>query len=472
MNQCHLIVLKKKRQGTFRTLVTYRGKFSLHFILLNFACSQIQLSHEHRKPKNLGTELKTVASRDCNGPMIHAEVQEGKTSMKQRQFFRRYGATTSCSVRMALATKNCGQREDPNIRDLFYGDSWFASFKTAKAISEECDSEFVGIVKTAHKGYPKAYIEAKMKDWPPGTHLVLECIRTIRKYYAIGYKYSKRKILCFITTEKAGHTLPGDSYCAKWVDGNNNVSFRYVDRPHIISQFFKHSNQIDKHNHARQSELAIEENVVTVCGYFRLYCTYLGITVTDAWKLYRHNLGERNGYKNISIKQFANILCKQLLHNSFSDITREDTHHPNLPSLHAQNSPPSRTSLSFPTSIVQEDATTVSSLGTSSALGTHRQIGPGKFIPGNYKAPHDGATLVNYKRKTTTGRGSFSRHRTKRGKCRLKGCKNNSTPMQCSYCDKHFCDPNGKHGRQCFHIHKESMIQMELDNHWYNIQHN
>ena len=161
--------------------------------------------------------------------MIHAEVQEGKLYMKDRPYFRQYGATASCSVRMALATAHCGQREDTNIRQLFYGDSWFASFRTAAAITEECDAEFVGIIKTAHKGYPKAYIESKMKTWPPGTHIVLECSKNVSKYYAVGYKYSKRKIICFITTERAGHTLPGQSYCAKWVDGNNHVSFRYVD---------------------------------------------------------------------------------------------------------------------------------------------------------------------------------------------------------------------------------------------------
>ena len=30
-----------------------------------------------RKPKSLGTELKTVASTSANGQIIHAEIQEG-----------------------------------------------------------------------------------------------------------------------------------------------------------------------------------------------------------------------------------------------------------------------------------------------------------------------------------------------------------------------------------------------------------
>ena len=394
--------------------------------------------------------------------------------MKDRPYFRQYGATASCSVRMALATAHCGQREDTNIRQLFYGDSWFASFRTAAAITEECDAEFVGIIKTAHKGYPKAYIESKMKTWPPGTHIVLECSKNVSKYYAVGYKYSKRKTICFIITERAGHTLPGQSYCAKWVDGNNHVSFRYIDRPHVISQFFQHSNQIDKHNHARQSELALEENIVTHCGYFRLYCTYLGITVTDAWKLYKHSIGSRNNNKHISINQFANIICKQLLENTFSDRAQEETHMPNLASLPSATDPHSRTALSFPTSIIQEDNTTVSSLGTSSAIGTMRQIGPGKFVPGKYKAPHDNATLINRNIQTTTGRGSFSKHRTKRNRCKSEPCKkkNTLTPTQCSYCDLHFCDFRARHQRQCFNTHREQMIAIEVDNHWHNIQNN
>ena len=73
-------------------------------------------------------------------------------------------------------------------------------------------------------------------------------------------------------------------------------------------------------------------------------------------------VGQEIEYKNISINQFSNILCKQLLHNTFSNMAVEETHMPNLGSLVSQANPTSRTSLSFPTSTVQEDATTVSNL--------------------------------------------------------------------------------------------------------------
>ena len=43
------------------------------------------LSFIFRKPEPLGTELKTVASKKNNGPIIFAEIQEGKMPMKAKE---------------------------------------------------------------------------------------------------------------------------------------------------------------------------------------------------------------------------------------------------------------------------------------------------------------------------------------------------------------------------------------------------
>ena len=45
------------------------------------------ISYILRKPEPLGTELKTVASTGSNGPIIYAEIQEGKEAMKTKSFF-------------------------------------------------------------------------------------------------------------------------------------------------------------------------------------------------------------------------------------------------------------------------------------------------------------------------------------------------------------------------------------------------
>jgi hypothetical protein len=36
------------------------------------------------------------------------------------------------------------------------------------------EHHFVGVVKTAHKNFPKVFLEQTMSDWPGGTYLVMK----------------------------------------------------------------------------------------------------------------------------------------------------------------------------------------------------------------------------------------------------------------------------------------------------------
>ena len=48
-----------------------------------------------------------------------------------------------------------------------------------------------------------------------------------------------------------GGEQSGTPYEAKWLDPNGRMASRMIPRPHMLSEYFKHSNQIDKYNHAR-----------------------------------------------------------------------------------------------------------------------------------------------------------------------------------------------------------------------------
>ena len=63
-------------------------------------------------------------------------------------------------------------------------------------------------------------LETKMGGWPSGIHLVMEMTKNTNKYYAIGYTYSSKKIISFISTSQ-GHTNAGEPHVANWVDRNN-----------------------------------------------------------------------------------------------------------------------------------------------------------------------------------------------------------------------------------------------------------
>jgi len=309
------------------------------------------LSHILRKPEDLGTEFKTVATVILN-IMLGLEIARSKDDLNGREFVDTLKKkTTACSVRLmkmssqrALFKKEEAQRENsmrthasgtlqpetpgqkPVINsdasdDCFLGDSWFGSVATAlamkKALPEKCSS--ITQIKTAHSRYPKAFLEKEMKNWPGGSHLVLEAIIENERLFAVGYKYSKRKNLCFLFNEGASSTEPGTPYVAKWMDENGNRRMREVPRPECCATYFQHSNVIDVLNQQRQKELRLEKFWVTTDGFFRLFTTVFGICVVDCWNGYRFHLDSGHRHKNCELMEYVNMLAMDLIHNDESD---------------------------------------------------------------------------------------------------------------------------------------------------------
>jgi hypothetical protein len=241
----------------------------------------------------------------------------------------------ACTICGVEATEHCGQwiaggeessSEDDNNRwysvpmDIFTGDSWFASVKTADQVAKQGHA-FFGPVKTATKLFPLKGIENIMKDWPGGTYIVFEG-RTLagNELAAIGYKYNSRKCLAFIMTKTAGSTVPGVPYHAHFADVHNNLTSRAVARPEIVSEYFWQSNVIDKHNHVWQGELQLEKFWVVQDCWFRIIMTFIGITVTDAWKAFKFSIGSDHPDKKseISVVDFANRIAYNCCNNPYS----------------------------------------------------------------------------------------------------------------------------------------------------------
>ena len=60
---------------------------------------------------------------------------------------------------------------------------------------------FIGIVKTYTYLFPNDWLEKSMKDWPYLSHLFMESIKYGICLCYVGYKYSSKKVLYFISTE-------------------------------------------------------------------------------------------------------------------------------------------------------------------------------------------------------------------------------------------------------------------------------
>lgn len=167
------------------------------------------ISYIRRKPEPLGTEFKVSACTETKC-ILYLEIQRGRDAMRAAEGSNEHGCTAACSLRLVKGSMNCGQEKGQHsVRNIFLGDSWFASIKTAQIVYQE-GHEFIGIIKTAHAGYPKAEIEQLMAKWPGGSSIVLETTGPDNvKLRAVGYKYNSRQALCFVLTENAGGTQNG-----------------------------------------------------------------------------------------------------------------------------------------------------------------------------------------------------------------------------------------------------------------------
>ena len=297
------------------------------------------ISFISRKPQPLGTEFKVVCDSKT-GIMLYVELQRGKKGMENAKYNNEMIKTAACTARLIEETKRekKDQHSDADLSDsdnevltkttkkeTYYADAWFGSVDSVVAAMDQ-GCHLICVIKTCHNRYPKKWIEEKMDKWPPGSHLLLESKIEGKKMYAIGYKYCKRKVLCFLFSEGAGHTEPGKPYVARWKDQNGNTARRFIRRPQVISKYFERSNAVDMHNHARQGELQLEKGWVTTNGFFRVATTLFAMTITDCWKAYRFHLHPRHRHKKISLVDYSSLVAKDLLTNKMTRmIPSEDT---------------------------------------------------------------------------------------------------------------------------------------------------
>jgi len=211
---------------------------------------------------SLGTEFKNIAC--CRiGCILVLEIQRGKEGMRAQRHCATLGATAACTLEEAQDGDN---RVGAGVR----GNAWFGSVKAATALGQK-GYKAVLQVKTGHGLFPKKFIEDTLKDAPGGIWIVLQSTFQGIPLIAIGYCYSPHTTLHFVTTKDAGCTSKGEPYRMKYTDDWGNVHICDVNRPDLISKLFEASNIIDKHNQARQAELALEKCWLTQNPYFRLH---------------------------------------------------------------------------------------------------------------------------------------------------------------------------------------------------------
>ena len=270
------------------------------------------LSHVPRKPEPLGSEFKCTAD-PVTGCMLALEVQRGKEAMKKLTYNSEYGNTCGCTMSLMELTKGVDA-----ICLGVKGDAWFGSVKNCANLKAK-GFESIFQIKQNSALFPKEYVNEILKDAPGGVSIVMSGSLYGIPLIATGYRYSRKTILYFVMSDRAGKTTAGDPYRMKYTDRYGNLCEREVERPDFISKYFNDSNKIDAHNQVRQSELALEKKWPTKDPFFRLASTFIGMCVTDCWKLaFHHKLIDSNRAafsddKKTTIQRFAGYLSLQLI---------------------------------------------------------------------------------------------------------------------------------------------------------------
>ncbi len=188
-------------------------------------------------------EFKTAAC-PVIGIMRFLEIQRGKGGMKSKRFNQEVGATAGCTLRLVLEGIPIESDQSHGIR----ADAWFGSIRTASENSRH-GHEGMFQDKQYHSLFPKAFIEEALKEAPGGVHSILEGKTQCEvPFIAVGYQYSRKTILHFILTKKAGSLKEGKPYEMKYTDSYGNVCTHYIECPDAISKIFATSKFIDTHN--------------------------------------------------------------------------------------------------------------------------------------------------------------------------------------------------------------------------------
>ena len=141
-----------------------------------------------------------------------------------------------------------GTTQDKEAVTILIDDIWFSLVRVAIA-TLQWNIEAIYQIESNHSLYLKQFIKDTLKEAPGGTCIILEGKHLDSlELVAISYRYNSKVTLYFMITKNAGSIRIGNLCKIKFTDLYGNVYIRLINCLSIISDFFKISNCIDKHN--------------------------------------------------------------------------------------------------------------------------------------------------------------------------------------------------------------------------------
>lgn len=261
-----------------------------------------------RKPEN-GCEIKT-SSCGRSGILLRMEIVKSPTedSRADKDAGMSHGTALTCRLTAPWAHTN----------RIVCADSYFASVETARVLYN-LGTRFIGVVKTAHRGFPLAHLGAvPMRGRGQWTSMVHRDDGIGPEIGALLWVDRERRY--FVTT--TGTTIPGANiYRERWrrVDNESRRTMTETQIPEIAETYYLAASKIDQHNRCRQDDLKLEKKFRVREWSMRVNTSLLAMCVVDAWLLYKGNRGSRG---KMSPNDFYSRLAEQLVDNNYMTTVR------------------------------------------------------------------------------------------------------------------------------------------------------
>lgn len=254
----------------------------------------VALTYISRKPQPWGHEFWTVVCA-ISGVLLWYELNEGKEVTRKAKYYEQYGATTATTLRLTEPFQNRGR--------IVYIDSWFQSVKSCTALLER-KTYSVGIVKTAHRNYPRETLDRDCEEEAGATSGAWHQTDDGDVVYACQWRSSRHHKLTMLCSAYS---------CRRAATDYVTVSGRSVPQPVCVKQWYENYGGVDAFNHTRVGADGFGlERIVRVHNNpnFPLFLGLLGFIETNVFKALRHF---SDGYKDVSHNQVRMELTNMML---------------------------------------------------------------------------------------------------------------------------------------------------------------
>jgi hypothetical protein len=204
-------------------------------------------------------------------------------------------------------------------------DSYFASVGTLKEL-KRIGLRFIGVVKTATKQFPQAYLSnLEMRVRGERRGVIARDENGTPSMLAFCWMDRDRRY--FISS--ASSLQPGRAYSRhRWRQVSNELNAApervelEIPQPQAAEIYYNACGMIDRHNRCRQDDLMLERKLGTMDWSMRVNTSLLGMCIVDAW--YAYSQCTKTGEANTEEKQkdFYSFLAEELIDNNYDSVGR------------------------------------------------------------------------------------------------------------------------------------------------------